>query len=145
MTAFRVNPETQFVEPSGKLTQDGFNALQQIADAAEGGDTATPGSGILDGWSGNIKRVAEETRTLVQQTSFAGTITKTTTQSGTGTCTFTFKLNGVALDGTANDVSTVEQEQNHATAFVLGDTVAVTMSANSGCENAAFTIHYTRA
>lgn len=142
----KVNPETQFTEASGKLTQDGFNALQEIADAAEGGGgtPVTPGSGIADGWSGNIKKVVEETLTLVQEASFAGTITKTTTQSGTGTATFTFKLNGVAFDGTANDVSTVEQSQDHTTAFVLGDTVSVTMSGNSGCEKAAFTIHYTR-
>lgn len=144
MTAFRVNPETQFVEPSGKLTQDGFNALQQIADAAEAEDTSTPGGGIKDGWSGNIKKVAEETITLVLAASFPGTVTKTDTQSATGTCTFTFKLNGVAFDGTANDVSTSKQSQNHTTAFVLDDKIEVTMSANSGCEKAAFTIHYTR-
>lgn len=141
----KINPETLFSDvATGKLTWEGQNVLQSIADAAEGGDTGTPGAGILDGWSGNIKRVAEETKTLVQQTSFAGTITKTTTQSGAGTATFTFKVNGVALSGTANDVSTVEQEQNHTTAFVLDDKIEVTMSANSACENAAFTIHYTR-
>lgn len=145
MTAFRVNPETQFVEPTGKLTADGFNALQQIADAAEAeGPVVTPGAGIADDWSGNIKTVSDKTITLVQETSFAGAVSKTTTQSAAGTATFTFKINGVSFDGTANDVSTVEQSQVHTSTFAIGDLIAVTISASSSCEDAAFTIHYTR-
>lgn len=144
MTAFRVNPETQFVESSGKLTQDGFNALQQIADAAEAPDTGTPGSGIADDWHGNIKTVADETITLIQSTSFAGTVSKTTTQSGAGTATFTFSIDGTPLSGTANDVSTVEQEQNHSSAFAVGAKITLAMSANASCTRAAFSIAYTR-
>lgn len=140
----KVNPETQFTEASGKLTQDGFNALQEIADASSGGDPVTPGSGMIDGWDGNIRRVEAGTKTLVQKVSFSGTVTETTTQSGTGTATFTFGVNGVAFSGTANDVSTVEQSQTHSTAFVAGDTIAVTITSVSLCENAAFSIWYTR-
>lgn len=147
MTAFRVNPETQFVEPSGKLTADGFNALQQIADEAEGGDTGTPGSGIIDAWHGAIEVVSDKEYPLVGKAAFAGSISETTTKSSTGTATFTFYINGVALGGTPNDVSTVEQDQAHASAnaFVSGDRITVTASANASCEDAELTIKYTRA
>lgn len=141
MTAFRVNPETQFTEPSGKLTADGFNALQQIADAAEA--TTTPTT-TTDCWAGLVEVVSDKSYTLVLNVSFAGTITETTTQSETGTATFTFKINSTALSGTANDVSTVEQSQAHTSAFVAGDNIVLTASANSSCEGAAFTIKYTR-
>lgn len=142
----KVNPETNFIDPaSGKLTWEGQNALQSITEALDLiEDPVTPGTGFGDGWSGNIAKVVDKTLTLVQETSFAGTITKTTTQSETGTSTFTFKVNGSAFDGTANDVSTVEQSQTHSTDFVAGDKIEVTMSSSSLCTFAAFTIHYTR-
>jgi hypothetical protein len=145
MTAFRVNPETQFVETSnGKLTADGFNALQQIADAAEAEQTAT---GTVDFWAGLVEVVSDKDYTLVLNVTFAGTIDETVTQSATGTATFTFKINTTALGGTPNDVSTVEQAQSHVAtnAFIAGDNIVLTASANSSCEDAAFRIKYTRA
>lgn len=144
MTVVRVNPETQFTEPSGKLTQDGFNALQELANAVDGTNAATPGSGIIDCWAGLVEVVQDKDYTLVLNVPFAGTITQTTTQSETGTATFTFKVNSTAFSGTANDVSTVEQSQTHSTAFVAGDNIVLTASANSSCEGAAFTIKYER-
>lgn len=146
MTAFRVNPETQFVESSGKLTADGFNALQQIADAAEAEDGGTAGAGIVDCWAGLIEIVADKSYLLVVNVPFAGTISETTTDAETGTATFTFDINGTPLGGTANDVSTVEQSQNHASAntFIAGDNIGLTASSNSSCEGASFTIKYTR-
>lgn len=144
MTLVRVNPETQFTEAGGKLTQEGFNALQSLAAGVEGASSGTPGAGVKDGWSGNISRVSNKDLTLIQECSFAGTITSTTTQARTGTATFTFKVEGAAFSGTANDVSTTEQTQTHSTSFAIGNKVIVTMSGNSSCEDAAFTIHYTR-
>lgn len=141
----KVNPETQFTEASGKLTQDGFNALQEIADAAEGGDTGTPGSGIIDAWHGTIDIVEEKEYPLIGKAAFAGTVNETTTKSSAGTATFTFAINGVPLAGTPNDVSTVEQDQAHSATFVAGDRVTVTATTNSSCEDAEFTIKYTRA
>lgn len=144
MTAFRVNPETQFTESSGKLTQDGFNALQQIADAAEAEDTP---AAETDFWAGLIEVVSDKDYTLVLSATFAGSINETVTQSAANTATFTFKINSTALGGTANDVSTVEQAQSHTTsnAFVEGDNIVLTVSANASCEDAAFRIKYTKA
>lgn len=141
----KVNPETQFTEASGKLTQDGWNALQEIADAANAeGPTVTPGVGIVDCWAGFIEIVAEKDYLLIVNVAFPGTISETTTQSEIGTATFTYKINSTALSGTANDVSTVEQSQTHSSAFVAGDNIVLTASGNSGCEGASFSIKYTR-
>lgn len=140
----QLNPETKFTESDGKLTQDGFNAIRTALEAA-GGTGATPGEGIIDEWSGNIARCADKTLTLIQKVSFAGTISETTTQCLSGTATFTFKVNGTAFSGTANDVSSTEQSQTHTTTFVADDLIAVTISANSSCLDAAFSIKYTRA
>lgn len=142
----KVNPETNFIDPaSGKLTWEGQNALQSITEALDLiEDPVTPGTGFGDSWSGNIAKVVDKTTTLVQETSFAGTITKTTTQSEAGTSNFVFKLDGVAFNGTANDVSTVAQSQTHSTTFTAGQKITVTASTTSLCTFAAFTIHYTR-
>lgn len=72
-------------------------------------------------------------------------ITETTTVSATGTCTATFKREGVAFDGTANDVSTSEETQAHtAIAFSKGDLVTVSVSDASSCEGFAFMLSGTR-
>lgn len=77
---------------------------------------------------------------------FGFTITKTKTRSASGTCTATFKINTTALGGTANSVSTTEQNQDHSTsnAGSAGDDVVLTVSSNSSCEFLSFSIEYTR-
>jgi len=101
---------------------------------------------VTDMWSSLIRTVNNETLTLVLSAGFAGTITQTTTQSASGTCTMTFKINGTALGGTANAVSSTLQNQAQATAntFVAGDKITVTISANASCVDAALSIRYTR-
>lgn len=139
----KINPETTFVEANGKLTQDGFNAIREALDGSGSGG----GNGInyaINEWSGNIAEVEEKTITLVQSTAFAGLINEVITQSASGTATFTFKAAGVSFDGTASDMSTVEQSQVHATTFAAGTKIEVEMSSNSDCIDAAFTIKYTR-
>lgn len=73
------------------------------------------------------------------------TITKVTSKSTAGTCTATVKIGATALGGTANSVSSTEQEQAHSTNNVAatGDDITVTVSANSGCENMSLMIEYT--
>lgn len=93
-----------------------------------------------------IETVSDKTYVLMQKARHAGTITETTTDAGSGTCTATFKINGVALGGTANSVSTSEQSQAHASAntFSAGDTISVTVSSNSSCTDMAASVFYTR-
>lgn len=70
------------------------------------------------------------------------TIQSITTISTTGTCTLTGKINTTALGGTANSVSTTEQEQTHSSSNVVGvgDDVVLTVSSNSAAENVSVTL-----
>lgn len=88
----------------------------------------------------------DKTYVLAQKMRHAGTITETTTDCSAGTATATFKINGINLGGTANSVSTTEQSQAHASSntFSAGDTLSVTISSNSGCEDLAISVFYTR-
>lgn len=96
--------------------------------------------------SGLIGTVADGDYKVVVKAPHPGTITETTTISVSGTATFTFKINTTALGGTANAVSSTEQSQAQASAnaFVAGDDIVITASANSACLKASFTIKYTR-
>lgn len=69
-------------------------------------------------------------------------IQSTTTVSQSGTCTATFKIGATPLGGTANSVSTSEEEQTHSSANVMsaGDDLVLTVSANANCEKMSFTI-----
>lgn len=83
---------------------------------------------------------------IVVQLPYALTITSTTTRCTSGTCTATFKINTTALGGTANSVSSSEQEQVHSSsnAAAAGDDLVITVSSNSTCQNMSFTIKFTR-
>lgn len=85
--------------------------------------------------------------TVTLNAPYAMTITETTTQSSSGTCTMTFKINSTPLGGTANAVSTSEQSQAHSSANSVdaGDNIVITVSSNSNCVRAAVTIKFTRA
>lgn len=77
---------------------------------------------------------------------FGFTINSVSTRSTTGTCTITVKINGVALGGTANSVSSTESTQDHTSSNVVavGDDVTLTVSSNSSAENVAVMLNYTR-
>lgn len=96
--------------------------------------------------SGLIPSPADGTYKLVAKLPFAITITNTTTISDSGTCTATFKIDGVSLGGSANSVSSSEDSQAHASANVAaaGTDISLTVSSNSSCANLSFTITYTR-
>lgn len=88
-----------------------------------------------------------KTYTVRLKIPFAGTITETTTKCTSGSCTATFKLNGVALGGTANAVTSSEQSQAHASSntFAANDDLEVTISSNSSCLDLAASMLITRA
>ena len=96
--------------------------------------------------AGRIDTAANKDYTIVVDIPYGATITQTTTQSGAGTCTATFKINTTALGGTANAVSTTKQSQTHscANAAVAGDKIVMTVSANAGCTDLAYCVAYTR-
>jgi hypothetical protein len=102
---------------------------------------------IIDSLGGLIESPENVDYVVMLKAPFAMTITETTTKSASGTCTMTFKINSTALGGTANSVSSSEQSQAHASAnsVAAGDDIVITVSSNSNCVRASFTIAYTRA
>ena len=84
--------------PSDVFTVNGATGMcrSQIGSATEG-------------ISGLIRTGADDTITLVLKAPHAGRIVDTTTQSASGTCSATFKINSTALGGTSNSVSSSEQ------------------------------------
>ena len=120
---------------------------------ANGGTAATSASAArtalelaVNSWSGILLLPANQTYKLVIKCAFAGVINSVTTMCASGSATATFKINTTALGGTANAISTSEQSQNHASdnAFSVGDDIQVTISSNSSCVDASFSIVYTR-
>lgn len=96
--------------------------------------------------AGRIDTAANKDYTLIVDCPYALTITETTTQSASGTCTATFKINTTALGGTANSVSTTKQSQTQASAnsASAGDKIVMTVSSNSSCIDLSYRIAYTR-
>jgi hypothetical protein len=131
----------------GTITAAG-RAILDDADAAAQRATLSAAAIAQDfGWHGCFNDTgADETVVLVQYASFAGTITNAITDCDSGTATYTFKINGTNLGGTANAVSTTEQNQAHASAntFAVGDTISVARSANSTCTKGRFSLIGTR-
>lgn len=82
--------------------------------------------------------------TIIGKSSRKRKITATATKAGGGTATFTFKIDGVALGGTANSVSASEQSQAHSSANTLdvGETLSVTVSSASSCTDVWVSIEY---
>jgi hypothetical protein len=145
-----------------------FNALKQAATTSATGavELATDAEAIaktdtaraltpsnlasqihVDAVAGHIPFPADGTYRLFIDVPFGFTVSKTTTICDSGTCTATFKNGTTALGGTANSVSSTEQQQTHSSAnvFAVGDDLALTISANSSCVGMAFTVTYTRA
>ena len=135
---------------SGQLLQDSTYtitgagaALLDDANAAAQRETL----GIAtQAWSGILLLPTDKTYRLVIKCPFAGVINSVTTKCASGSATGTFKINSTALGGTANAISTSEQSQAHssANAFSVGQDIQVTISSNSACVDASFTIEYTR-
>lgn len=125
-------------------------ATGDFATAAQGttADTAVqPSATFKEYLSALIQTPDNGSFTLVLKCPYACTILSTTTKATAGTCTATFKINSTALGGTANSVSTTEQEQAHASANAVAadDDIVLTVSSNSSCENLSLTIEMTRA
>lgn len=127
-------------------TSTGRSVLTAANAAAARTATGAAGTSQTCGISFAIPTVANGDYTIALKVPHGGTITETASKCTSGTATATFKINTTALGGTANAVSSTEQAQAQASAnvFVADDDLVVTMSANSSCLGAVFTIKYTR-
>lgn len=134
-------PETFTVTAAARTVLDDTTtgAMLTTLSAAARSQTAC-------GISFSIPTVANQDYIIVLKAPHGGTITETTSKCTSGTATATFKVNTTALGGTANAVSSTEQSQAQSTSntFAADDDIVVTMSANSSCLGAVFTIKYTR-
>lgn len=98
-------------------------------------------------WSGMIEEPEEKSYTIVRKTPWAGAITETTTKATTGEGTATFKIDGSTIGGSANTVTSAEQDQAHSTSntFSAGATITMLISAIGSPQlvDMDFTIKYT--
>src|SRR6185503_1965220 len=90
----------------------------------------------------SLDTVANGTFRVAIKMPFGGVIDQVTSICDSGTATATVKINTTALGGTANAVSSTEQNQAQASANVvaIGDYLNVTISANSACLGLALMI-----
>jgi len=109
-------------------------------------DTGTDFNLLQDVFTTDITTVADQDYVLWYDAPYAGKITMIRSESVSGTCTLTGKVNTTALGGTANSVSSTAEEQSHSTTntFAKGDKVLYTISSNSTCLNLAATFYITR-
>jgi hypothetical protein len=128
------------------LTADGTGAKFPTVDATNAGLALKAVKTQIDFISGLIQLPVDSSYKLILKAPYAGTITETTTESISGTCTATFKINTTALGGTANSVSSTEESQTHAldNAFAIGDDIVLTVSTNATCVDMSFTIKFTK-
>lgn len=117
-----------------------------VQDAIEEAFAAAGAGGGTDFIAGYMVGVAAQDYRIVVKVPYGGTITNTITRCVSGTATFTFKVNSTALGGTANSVSSSEQDQAHASSntFAAGDDIVITASSVSSCVGASFTIVFNR-
>jgi hypothetical protein len=86
---------------------------------------------------GTVATVADGDYNFIPNVPHAGAITAIRTIADSGTCTLTMKVGSTALGGTANSVSSSNQEQAHTTSntFSIGNLIKGTVSSNSACTN----------
>jgi len=149
--------ETEFIQSvplvdpkTGMPTKTALQKLNGILRGAFGAQGGLPGkAGRTQKTGGHwlVPEAENKTYPIMLKAPFAFSITETTTKSSTGTCTVTFRINGVALGGGANSASTDEQSQTHSSAneVAAGDTVDFVVTSNSGCENLSISIAGTEA
>lgn len=138
------------ISPSGVPGDEHFYRylMEQKRAAAASTETLTAGKATLSQtalmtWL--IEAADDKDYPVLINSPYALTINSITTKSSTGMCTLTGKIGATALGGTANSVSTSEQEQTHSSDNVMaaGDDFTLTVSSNSGAENVSVTVKAT--
>lgn len=140
------NNGTAYARVYKLTTSGGVVTATEDHRAGPGGVHGSAAVSIVDMIGGVFLTPSNRTYLLVVNSAYAGTINSVTTKCTSGTCTLTAKINGTALGGTANSVSSTEETQTHSSgnAFVAGDDIQITVSSNSSCADLTFNIKVTR-
>lgn len=143
---FSTAADARITNAVGTPGSKGLAILADTTSAAVRTEISAAAMAQTDFISGVIVAPVAGDYRLVINIPYAVTIAKTSTRSGAGTCTATFKINSTALGGTANAVTTTEQERTHssANAVAIGDDIVMTLSSISSCTYLSFTIEFTR-
>jgi hypothetical protein len=112
-------------------------AFANIKQAASGSTTGVVQQTQTFDINFQVARVKAEPITVILKSKRARVITEIVTQSISGTCTLTGDIDGTPLGGTANSVSTTEQERTHSSAnsLAVGQNLVLTPSSVSSCRN----------
>lgn len=132
---FQVNPATNLpVFASDATLASTVSTLSALVTAFNSSPQIT----------GVLERPTAKSYVVVLKARFAFKITSVTTICGFGTATLTVTVDGVAIDGSANSVSTSEQSQAHDQSVSIGQDVAIVISGITNCLDLAFSIEITR-
>lgn len=136
-------------------------ALQAANNLSDVASAATAFTNIKQAASGSTTGVVQQTQTwevnfqvkvvttdpikAIMRSKKARVVTEVVTRSASGTCTLTGSIDGVSLGGTANSVSTTEQEQAHTSANTVaaGADLVFTPSSVSSCLNMSVSVRGT--
>lgn len=139
-----------------RLTPTQIKALLAIAagDVSGLASVATAGTyasltgtwTLTDSLCGVIETAANKSYIIGLKMPFAGTIIDLTTQSTSGTCTMTATVDGGAVVGISNAVSTSEVTSTATSnnGFSVGQNIALVITSNSAALNVAFNMKITR-
>lgn len=130
----------------------------QLYKPTVGGDADVWGSRLndnadtLESWlsvwdaQATIAVPTNTTYPMILYAPFDGTTTAVRAKCDSGSITVTGKIDGVALGGTANSVTTTTSSQAHASSnsFSAGDALTFTTSSNASCVNLQVQFHGTR-
>lgn len=135
------------INPSGTYAtvRDRLDALTALLGNIPSG--SGEGTSILfDFISVGLETPADKTYYVVNGIPYDGYIFNVTSQCSVGTATATTKINGVALGGGSNSVSTIEQTILHTTArdLVVGDDITLEISSSAGIADLILTIIFAR-
>lgn len=129
----------------GRLRAD-TKKLDQAQKATDTSLSATRASIAVDGFSIPIEFPEDKTYLIWEDFPYAATVTVTHSKCSTGTADAVLKINGTALGGGVNSVSTSEDEVSHSTnnAIAVGDDLTLTVENNSSCEDLVYSVRITR-
>lgn len=152
MTTQRIRPRLTdpVVDKNGRLTSSWEAYFRDLSDRAaldEAVASSEASAAALSefGWPIFIEYPDDKDYPIVN-IPVGFTINDVTTKSTAGTCAVTIKINGVALGGSANSVTTSESTEAHSSDNVVdfGDDLTVTVSSNFGAENVSVMLNCTR-
>lgn len=130
------------------------NPLQSLVSVGTSGQTLTSNGAAalptfkttLDQFASIITVAANQTYIIGIRMAWSGVLQTLTTKCTSGTCTMTVTIDGVAVTGISNAVSTSEvtSTATAANSFAVGQDIALVITSNSGCLNLSFNLVTTK-